>query len=175
MALIHTKLPMMPWLSCVLVVSLLPLELNRPIDGFLFTVRIAHLKAFAGPSVDPTNSLQTIFFVLVLEMHPRARPQPPWIGWGKFSGYRKLPITLTILLTLHDVMDFSLLIHRALWEAFLLFFCFCFSFAVLPDQASFTLRLSHSDFQFTPWGLVVSVEWSKVTQFREHTLLITLV
>ena len=68
---------MMPWLSCVLVASLLPLALNRPIDGFLFTVRIAHLKTFAGPSVDPTYSLQTIFFVLVLEMHSRARPQPP--------------------------------------------------------------------------------------------------
>lgn len=120
-ALIHPKLPMMPWLWCVLVLSLLPLALNGPIDGVLFTVRIAHLKAFAGPAVDPTDSLQTISFVLVLEMHSRARPQPQWISYGKCSGYRNLPITLTILLTLHDVMDFSLPIHRALWEAFLLF------------------------------------------------------
>ena len=42
-------------------------------------------------------------------------------------------------------------------------FVFSFSFAVFLDQASSTIRLSHPDFQFTPWGLVLSVEWSKVT------------
>ena len=118
--------------------------------GFLFTGRIATLKAFSGPSVDPTNSLQTIIFVLVLEMHASARPQPPWIGYGKFSGYHKLPITLTILLTLHDVMDFSLPIHRALWEAFLLLLLLFFVFVFVLFFVLF----------------FISVEWSKVPQFR---------
>ena len=67
---ITTNLSMMPSLSCALVVSLLPLTLNRPIAGFPLILRIAHFKASDGPSTDPTNSLQTIFFVLVLKMHP---------------------------------------------------------------------------------------------------------
>ncbi|CAH3155588.1 unnamed protein product, partial [Porites lobata] len=36
-------------------------------------------------------------------------------------------------------------------------------------------HLSRSDFYFTSWGLIVSVKWSKVNQFRERTLLIPLV
>ena len=42
-------------------------------------------------------------------------------------------------------------------------------------QFSRNKHLSRSDFHFTTWGLIVSVKWSKVLQFRERTLLIPLV
>ena len=41
-----------------------------------------------------------------------------------------------------------------------------------PQTSSLRVR---SDFHFTSWGLIVSVKWSKVIQFRERTLLIPLV
>ena len=95
------------------------------------------------------------------------------------SVQRKLPITPTILLALRDVMDFSLPLHRALWAAFLLgFFTFFRKSNIIPpshSQFSPTKHLSRSDFHFTSWGLIVSVKWSKVIQFRERTLLIPLV
>ena len=49
------------------------------------------------------------------------------------------------------------------------------SFASPISQFSPNKHLSHSDFHFTTWGLIVSVKWSKVLQFRERTLLIPLV
>ena len=95
------------------------------------------------------------------------------------SVQRKLPITPHILLALRDVMDFSLPLHRALWAAFLLgFFTFFRKSNIIPpshSQFSPTKHLSRSDFHFTSWGLIVSVKWSKVIQFRERTLLIPLV
>ena len=91
----------------------------------------------------------------------------------------KIPITPNILLALRDVMDFSLPLHRALWATFLLgFFRFFRKSNIIPpshSQLSPTKQLSRSDFHFTSWGLIVSVKWSKVIQFRERTLLIPLV
>ena len=56
---------------------------------------------------------------------------------------------------------------------------FCFQ---VHHHASSVVRFSiiitscyGSDFHFTSWGLIVSVKWSKVIQFRERTLLIPLV
>ena len=95
------------------------------------------------------------------------------------SVKRKLPITPTILLALRDVMDLSLPLHLALWAAFLLgFFSFFRKSNIIPpshSQFSPNKHLSRSDFYFTSWGLIVSVKWSKVNQFRERTLLIPLV
>ena len=95
------------------------------------------------------------------------------------SFQRKLPITPTILLALRDVMDFSLPLHRAVWAAFLLgFFTFFRKSNIVPPshlQFSLTKHLSRSDFHFALWGLIVSVKWSKVIQFRERTPLIPLV
>ena len=95
------------------------------------------------------------------------------------SVKRKLPITPTILLALRDVMDLSLPLHLAFWAAFLLgFFSFFRKSNIIPpshSQFSPNKHLSRSDFYFTSWGLIVSVKWSKVNQFRERTLLIPLV
>ena len=95
------------------------------------------------------------------------------------SVQRKLPITPSILLALRNVMDFSLPLHCALWAAFLLgFFSFFRKSNITPpshSQFSPNKHLSRSDFHFTTWGLIVSVKWSKVLQFRERTLLIPLV
>lgn len=70
-------------------------------------------------------------------------------------------------------------LHRALWAVFLLgFFTFFRKSNIIPpshSQFSPTKHLSRSDFHFTSWGLIVSVKWSKVIQFRERTLLIPLV
>lgn len=95
------------------------------------------------------------------------------------SVKRKLPITPTILLALRDVMDLSVPLNLALWAAFLLgFFSFFRKSNIIPpshSQFSPNKHLSRSDFYFTSWGLIVSVKWSKVNQFRERTLLIPLV
>ena len=66
--LIATNLLMMPLLSCAQTASSPQLTLNLPIDGFPFIPLIAHFKDSTGLLMVLTNSLPTIFFVLVSKM-----------------------------------------------------------------------------------------------------------
>lgn len=89
---------------------------------------------------------------------------------------QKLPITVDVLRSMRSTMDLSDLTQLALWAAFLLAFFSFFrkSNLVPPSAAKFDPKkhLRRGDFAFTPWGVIVTVRWSKVIQFQNKILLI---
>ena len=91
---------------------------------------------------------------------------------------QKLPITLDILRTMFIQLNLSCSFDRVFWAACLVAFYSFFrkSNLLIPSIEGFdpSKHLCASDVKFTPEGVVLSVRWSKVIQFRERTLQIPL-
>lgn len=116
-----------------------------------------------------------------LEPPPLAAPKVKLVlrGVKRLLGTprsQKLPITVDILRSMRSTMDLADLTYKALWAAFLLaFFSFFRKSNIVPPSASKfdpKKHLRRGDFSFHSWGLIVTVRWSKVMQFREKILLI---
>ena len=91
---------------------------------------------------------------------------------------QKLPITLEILAGIVTKLNLRLSLDRCFWAACLVAFFSFFrkSNLLIQSPTSFdpTKHLCSTDAQFTPQGVVLTVRWSKVIQFRERQLLIPL-
>ena len=94
------------------------------------------------------------------------------------SSTQKLPITLDILCAIFSKLNVQSCLDRTFWAACLVAFFSFFrkSNLLIPSVGQFDpLRhLCASDVQFTPQGVVLTVRWSKVIQFRERALHIPL-
>ena len=91
---------------------------------------------------------------------------------------QKLPITIDILIGILAKLDLMKSFDRCFWTACLVAFFSFFRKSNLLVQllSSFdpARHLCAHDAQFTPKGVVLTVRWSKVIQFRERKLLIPL-
>ena len=91
---------------------------------------------------------------------------------------QKLPITLDILHRVFLTINLQSSFDRAFWAACVVGFFSFFrkSNLLVPSHMLFdpSRHLCASDVQFTPNGVILTVRWSKVIQFREKTLLIPL-
>ena len=91
---------------------------------------------------------------------------------------QKLPITLELLQSIFLKLDMSTPFDRVFWAACLVAFFSFFRKSNLLIQSSSTFdpsrHLCIKDAEFTAEGVVLSVRWSKVIQFRERTLHIPL-
>lgn len=94
------------------------------------------------------------------------------------SSAQKLPITLDILCKIFLTLDLLSSFDRAFWAACLVGFFSFFRKSNLLVQSHILFdpkrHLCASDVQFTPDGVILTVRWSKVIQFREKTLHIPL-
>ena len=94
------------------------------------------------------------------------------------ASQQKLPITLDILRKIFSQLDLHCSLDRVFWAACLVAFYSLFrkSNLLIPSIDVFdpNKHLCASDASFTPEGVVLSVRWSKVIQFRERTLQIPL-
>ena len=94
------------------------------------------------------------------------------------ASQQKLPITLDILRKIFSQLDLHCSLDRVFWAACLVAFYSFFrkSNLLIPSIDVFdpNKHLCASDASFTPEGVVLSVRWSKVIQFRERTLQIPL-
>ena len=90
----------------------------------------------------------------------------------------KEPITPSILLSIRQLLDLSLLPHAAFWAAALIMFfgllrrsnVLCSSVSAFKPAC----HLSRSDFVVYNWGVAISVRWSKTIQCQERILFIPL-
>ena len=91
---------------------------------------------------------------------------------------QKLPITLDILQSIFTKLNLLCSLDRTFWAACLVAFYSFFrkSNLLIPSVELFdpTRHLCASDVQFTQDGVILTVRWSKVIQFRERTLHIPL-
>lgn len=94
------------------------------------------------------------------------------------SSTQKMPITLDVLCKVFTQLNLSSSFDRCFWSACLVAFYSFFrkSNLLIPSIDVFDpLRhLCASDVQFTSDGVILSVRWSKVIQFRERLLRIPL-
>lgn len=91
---------------------------------------------------------------------------------------QKLPITIDILTGILTKLNLQLSLDRCFWAACLVAFFSFFrkSNLLIQSRTSFdpTRHLCVSDIEFTTQGVVLTVRWSKVIQFRERHLFIPL-
>ena len=91
---------------------------------------------------------------------------------------QKLPITVNILLHIHEYLNLSSSVNPSFWAICLVAFFGMFrkSHLLAKTGKSFDPKkqLVRSDFEFFPWRALVKVHWSKTIQFRERTILIPL-
>lgn len=91
---------------------------------------------------------------------------------------RKLPITPIILLQIKPALNLSTLPDAAFWAASLLLFFGLLrkSNVLAPSLGGFDAdkHLRRGDFDPHPWGIEVTVRWSKTIQFKERSLSIPL-
>ena len=91
---------------------------------------------------------------------------------------QKLPITVNILLHIHEYLNLSSSVNASFWAICLVAFFGMFrkSHLLAKTEKSFDPKKQfvRSDFEFCPWGALVKVRWSKTIQFRERTILIPL-
>ena len=94
------------------------------------------------------------------------------------ASKQKLPITLDILGKILTKLNLFCSLDRAFWAACLVAFFSFFrkSNLLIPGVDVFDPKchLCASDAKFTSEGVILSVRWSKVIQFRERTLQIPL-
>jgi len=87
-----------------------------------------------------------------------------------------LPITPTVLLRMHAVMDLTKSFDRALWAAFLLgFYLFARKSNLVPPSQhayDFKRHLARGDIHISDVGLVVLIKWSKTIQAGERHILV---
>ena len=130
------------------------------IPGYLNVVRLLHLEfENSNPLVNnwPLTSL--------LRGIKRSK--------GNASN-KKLPITPQVLLDIHKFLDFQSPTHVVFWAACLVaFFCLLRKASLLPPSIqgfSAVKHLSRGSFQVQPWGLSVSLGFSKTNQFQERSV-----
>lgn len=91
---------------------------------------------------------------------------------------QKLPITMEVLTGILTKLNLHLSFDRCFWAACLVaFFSFFRKSNLLVQSVALfdpSRHLCSTDAQFTPQGVVLTVRWSKVIQFRERKLLIPL-
>ena len=91
---------------------------------------------------------------------------------------QKLPITLDILIGIFTKLNLTESFDRCFWSACLVAFFSFFRKSNLLVQSLAVFdpakHLCATDAQFNPKGVVLTVRWSKVIQFRERILLIPL-
>ena len=91
---------------------------------------------------------------------------------------QKLPITIDILMGIVTKLDLQQSLDWCFWTACLVAFFSFFrkSNLLIPSLTAFdpTRHLCATDIDFTTLGVVLTVRWSKVIQFRERRLLIPL-
>ena len=94
------------------------------------------------------------------------------------ASIQKLPITLDILKKIFQILDLNSSFDRTFWTACLVGFFSFFrkSNLLIPSHLLFdpTRNLCASDVSFTNDGVILSVRWSKVIQFKERILQIPL-
>ena len=94
------------------------------------------------------------------------------------ASLQKLPITLDILKHVFLVLDLHSSFDRAFWAACLVGFFSFFrkSNLLIPSHLLFDpgRNLCANDVQFTDEGVILTVRWSKVIQFKERVLHIPL-
>jgi hypothetical protein len=92
---------------------------------------------------------------------------------------RALPITPPILLQLHSVLNLSSPLHATLWCCYLLsFYLFARkSNMVCPSSLTFNhhKHLQRKDIAVCPFGLLVTLKWSKTNQFSKRCLRVPVV
>lgn len=87
---------------------------------------------------------------------------------------QKLPITPCILLRIHSHLNLRTSFDATFWAACLVSFFGMLrkSHLLINSQRSIDMSkvLLRSDFQFYPWGALVTIRWSKTIQFRERVV-----
>ena len=131
---------------------------------YLNVVRLLHLEAGF------TNPLENNWYVKsILQGVKRVKGN---------TVKQKLPITLDILRGIFTRLNLAESLDRCFWSACLVaFFSFFRKSNLLvqsPSDFNPALHLCATDAQFNPKGVVLTVRWSKVIQFRERILLIPL-
>ncbi|MES9879856.1 MAG: hypothetical protein ABW185_03145 [Sedimenticola sp.] len=94
------------------------------------------------------------------------------------SSNPKLPITIDLLKVMFQRLDFHVSLDRSFWAACLVGFFSFFrkSNLLVPSHDLFdpARHLCASDAEFTSQGVILTVRWSKVIQFRQRILQIPL-
>lgn len=94
------------------------------------------------------------------------------------SPQQKLPITVSLLLQLHNKLQLSCSVDASFWAICLVSFFGMFrkSHMVVSSASGFNgkQQFTKSDFRFFPWGMAILVRWSKTIQFRERQISIPL-
>ena len=131
---------------------------------YLNVVRLLHLEAGL------TNPLENNWYV-----------QSILKGVKRVKGNtvkQKFPITIDILIGIFTKLDLTKSFDRCFWSACLVAFFSFFrkSNLLVQSLAAFdpAKHLCAADAQFHPKGVVLTVRWSKVIQYRERILLIPL-
>ena len=131
---------------------------------YLNAVRLMHLNA------GHMNPLENNWYVTsILQGVKRVKGN---------KSVQKLPITLDILRRLVCKLDMSISFDRVFWTACIVAFFSFFRKSNLLIQSTGSFdpgrSLCTSDVEFQSEGVVLTVRWSKVIQFRERTLRIPL-
>lgn len=87
---------------------------------------------------------------------------------------QKLPITPAILRQIHEQLNLRSSFDASFWAVSLVsFYGMLRKCHLLASSASAfdpSQQLIRSDFQFFPWGALVTIRWSKTIQFRERVV-----
>ena len=134
-------------------------ETLRPqsIDCYLNAIRLLHLElGFVNPISDNFR-LNTVLRGIKRE---KKIPQNP-----------KLPITVDILLQMHQQLDLASARHKAFWAACVCaFFTFFRKATLLPKSVSSDHPLCKKNVQFFSDGAILNVTHTKTIQFGERSL-----
>ena len=91
---------------------------------------------------------------------------------------QKFPITVDLLFSIWHLLNFRSSFDSAFWAICLTAFFGMFrkSHLLVTTAGKFNplQQFIRSDFSFYPWGVLISVRWSKTIQFRERTISIPL-
>ena len=90
------------------------------------------------------------------------------------SPSQKLPITLDILSRIYDKLNLRSSFDASFWAVCLVsFYGMLRKSHLLASSASAfdpAQQLLRSDFQLFPWGVLITIRWSKTIQFRERVV-----
>ena len=102
-------------------------------------------------------------FLINLALRCISRQNPHLVKQAK-------PVTLEILMNIHEVLDFSIKSDVVYWCLFLFaFFLFARKSNLVPDSENYVNKkfLLRDDIQICENTLIVNVKWSKTIQFGE--------
>lgn len=150
---------------------------------------LCQYAAFLARSLNPSSIPQYLNIVGILHKE-MGLPNPLLHNWplkSLLTGIRrakgepprqKLPITPQLLLQIHSKLNLTYSIDASFWAICLVAFFGMFRKShLLPvSGSSFTpsKQLTKNDFTFYPWGMLLTIRWSKTIQFRERVVQIPL-